>query len=104
MLQIITAMSKINYLDFQYVDFDIEFNEKYSKITGASIGEIGINGIGRYMTYAINRTKKQIDRWENHPQNEGQVKYKIRIENLEKELNIFKEFLKAYEHNNSIKK
>jgi hypothetical protein len=97
-------MAKIYYTDFKIIDFDIEFNETYSRVSGASIGRTEINAIGRYMTYAINRTKKQIERWENHLQNEGQVTYIERIQNLNKELEIYQEFLKAYKHNNSIKK
>jgi hypothetical protein len=97
-------MEKINYDSFSYVDFDIQFNEKFQVVSSAKIGKFEINAIGRYMTYAIARTEKQIQRWIDHPQNEGQATYSARIRDLEKEIKIYKDFLKAYKHNNTTKK
>jgi hypothetical protein len=80
-------------IDFKLLDVDLErdYDNGGYFITGAQLEVSQLKALARYMSYAINRTEKQIERWENHLGNDGQVTYMERIKDLNNELKLFKE-------------
>jgi len=78
--------------EYKQLDINWSFNEK-KKIDSVILTQEQLISISRYMTYAIDRTKKQLQRWENHPADMGQVQYIEKRKDLRAEINFFKEIL-----------
>lgn len=107
MLQIITAMTNYKTPEFKILDVDFERSNKIDAdnayyISSVTLNSLEINSIARHLTYAINRTQKQIIRWEMHKQNEGQVHYHERISKLRQEIKLYQELMEANEHNKKL--
>lgn len=80
-------MARYEHLDINYS------NHEKNKIDSVVLTSEQLISISRYMTYAIDRTKKQLQRWENHPGDMGQVQYIEKRKDLRNEIKFFNEIL-----------
>ena len=79
---------------FNVLDPDFERTANGFELSGAYLSAKELKSIARYMTYAIDRTEKQLERWQNHPTDQGQAKYSEKRDELRKEIELFKDILK----------
>lgn len=86
---------------FKHIDVDFDFNSE--QIIQATLTKSQLESIARYMSYAIERTKKQLQRWENHPTDTGQVTYINKRQQLKVEIEIFEEIAAIKQHNKQTK-
>lgn len=89
------------YKKFVHINPDYDYLTK--EISGLELNKQQIEALARYMSYAILRTEKQLERWRNHPQDDGQVTYMERRKDLQNEIELFKEIAAIKDYNKQIK-